>query len=68
MFDNIDLDKMCGSFEDELRKIAAEKLAAGEGYKKVVLPMLAGAVGFEAIRRANQDRKIGRQVRIQQQY
>ncbi len=64
MFNDIDLNKMCSSFEDELRKIAAEKQAVKA---HIVLPMLAGAVGFEALRRANQDRKLGRSVRFQQQ-
>lgn len=60
------IQQMASAFQDELTKIAEAKLAAGGKIPKAVPLMAAGAVGWEAVRRANQDRKIGRQVRLQQ--
>lgn len=59
------IDIMAQAFEDELRKIAAAKQAM-PNIPKFVVPAAAGAVGFETLRRANQDRRLGRQVRVQQ--
>lgn len=52
------------AFEDELQKIAAAKLK--KDHMKTLGVAAAGAVGYEGLRRANQDRKMGRMVRIQQ--
>ncbi len=52
---------MGDAFQDELQKIAAEKKAG-----KVLPVLVAGGVGWEALRRANEDRKLGRQIRKQQ--
>lgn len=61
-------EMMSASFEDELKKIAHAKLKqAGEG-TRVVPAMVAGAAGYEFLRRANQDRRAGRQMRLQSQY
>ena len=59
------VDVLAAAFQDELVKIASEKQKrAGAG--KVLLPMVAGAAGFELLRRANQDRRMGRAMRAQQ--
>lgn len=63
------VDKMAEAFQDELAKIKIARLkqAAKKQGTGVLVPMLAGAAGFEYLRRANQDRKLGRSVRQQQQ-
>lgn len=63
------LDKMAVSFQDELVKIADAKAALNLAKVKPTAKTLAiaggGALGFEAIRRANEDRRLGRQYRLQ---
>ena len=60
-------DRMAASFENELVKIAAAKQAALAGAAKGALPtLLAGAAGWEMLRRANEDRRTGKMIRIQQ--
>ena len=63
---DVDLDVMCTSFEDELQKIAQAKQAAS-GKALLGLGAGAGILGYEVLRRANEDRKLGRSVRKQQQ-
>lgn len=63
------LDKMVDSFQDELQKIsgAGGLKDALKGRAAKVLPAAAaGAATYEGLRRANQDRKMGRQIRLQQ--
>ena len=57
------------AFEDELKKIAEAKGLAGlvAKNKKNLGIAAAGAVGYEGLRRANEDRKVGRMVRRQNQ-
>lgn len=71
---------MANAFEDELKKIARdglEKAAAASGAEaaskagrvlkaKYLVPAAAGVAGYETLRRANQDRRMGRAMRIQQ--
>jgi hypothetical protein len=59
-------EAIAAGFEDELKKIASSKMLSGKA--GVLAPAAAGIAGYELLRRANQDRKIGRQVRMQQQY
>lgn len=54
------------AFEDELEKIAQIKSAISKQTMKTVGLIGAGAVGTETLRRANNDRKMGRIMRIQQ--
>lgn len=56
------------AFEEELQKIAQSK-AVGllTKHKKELGIAAAGAVGYESLRRANEDRKMGRMVRRQNQ-
>lgn len=54
------------AFEDELEKIAQIKSAVSKDTMKTVGLVGAGAVGMETMRRANNDRKMGRIMRIQQ--
>lgn len=57
------------AFEDELEKIAQAKqaaMAAKPNLKRNLGIAAAGAVGYETLRRANEDRKMGRMVRRQQ--
>ena len=58
------IDTMANAFSDELRKIAMKPNTSKGG--KVLPALVAGGLGWEALRRANEDRKIGRQVRKQQ--
>lgn len=57
-------DIMAAAFEDELKKIAQSKGRLA----KTLIPAVAGAAGFEALRRANHDRRTGRAIRLQQGY
>lgn len=54
------------AFEDELVKIAQTKLSGLTQAQKVIGLMAAGGVTYEALRRANQDRRMGRAMRAQQ--
>jgi len=55
------------AFEDEMRKIAeAKKEAMKASTLKTIGLLGAGAVGMEALHRANRDRQMGRAMRIQQ--
>lgn len=59
-------DVLASAFEDELTKIAQAKLAELKPWHKVVGLMLAGGAAHESLRRANEDRRMGRAMRIQQ--
>ena len=60
---------MAEAFEDELKKIAEAKIAGLTPSQMKTLGLVgAGALGFETIRRANQDRRMGRVMRMQQGY
>jgi hypothetical protein len=61
------IDVMASAFEMELQKIAAHKHASGLLSAKTLVPAAVGILGYEALRRANKDRKIGRAVRMQGQ-
>jgi hypothetical protein len=54
------------AFEDEIVKIGQAKVAALTPFQKTLGTMVAGGVGYEVLRRANQDRKMGRVMRVQQ--
>lgn len=58
---------MAGAFADELQKIARQKIAMSPETAKALGLVGAGAVGWGALTRANNDRRLGRQVRLQQQ-
>ena len=60
---------MASAFQDELEKIAVAREALGfvAKHKKPIGLMVGGAVGYEGLRRANQDRRMGRAMRRQQQ-
>ena len=61
-------EAMAAAFEDEMQKIAESKVSAMTPQTMKALGLVgAGALGYETIRKANQDRKIGRTVRLQQQ-
>lgn len=70
------VDIMAAAFQDELEKIASvsqQKLAdlasaAKSRIGRLAIPALAGAALYEGARRANQDRKMGRAMRVQQSY
>lgn len=54
---------MANAFEDELKKIASAKTKQAG---KILPALVAGAAGWEILRRMNQDRKMGRAMRAQQ--
>lgn len=57
------------AFEDEMKKIASSKLAGLTPEQIKSLGLLGiGAAGFQVLRQANDDRKTGRAVRVQQGY
>jgi len=56
------LEKLSSAFEDELKKIANNVVAA-----KVLVPVAAGMVLHSLLSQANRDRQMGRQLRVQQQ-
>lgn len=58
---------MAGAFADELQKIARQKVAMSTGTAKALGLVGAGALGWGALTRANDDRRLGRQMRLQQQ-
>ena len=59
-------DVLASAFEDELTKIAKDKLSSLTPMQKAIGLMAAGGVTYEALRRANQDRRMGRAMRMQQ--
>lgn len=64
------VEKMASAFEDELKKIAAEKQAAAAPAKPIgkFLPgVAAGALGTIALQRAHRDWRMGRAMRLQNQ-
>ncbi len=54
-------DAIITAFEDELTKIAGIT-----PLQKTLGLMAAGGITFETLRRANQDRRMGRAMRVQQ--
>lgn len=54
-------DIIAEAFQDELTKIAALPSLKGKA-----APIVAGAAGWELLRRSNEDRKLGKQIRKQQ--
>jgi hypothetical protein len=66
-------DVMSQGFQDELRKIASQKegqdLGSAVGKKlgpwKIPAAIAGGVVGWEALKRLNRDRKLGRHLRRQ---
>lgn len=71
--DNQYIQAMAASFENELKKIANVEAEAGKGIlgklmsKNVALPV-AGALAYKTLSTAEQDRRMGRQIRKQQGY
>jgi len=61
------VDAMASAFENELQKIAAVKHASGLLSAKILVPAAIGIAGYETLRRANKDRKLGRSMRMQGQ-
>lgn len=59
-------DVLSAAFEDELTKIAKDKLSALTPFQKALGLMAAGGVAYETVRRSNQDRRMGRAMRLQQ--
>lgn len=59
------VDQMSASFADELQKIAAVQTRKLGGLAKPLITAGAGIASWEALRRANDDRKTGRMMRIQ---
>ncbi len=60
---------MAAGFEDEMQKIAQVKAAALSPDALKTIALVGGAaLGYEALRRANHDRRMGRAVRMQQGY
>ena len=59
------VDVMASAFENELQKIAVAKQASGLLSAKLLVPAAIGIAGYETLRRANRDRKMGRMMRIQ---
>lgn len=57
------VDEMVDGFQSELRKIAFAKRA---GWKSYLAPAAGGVALWELARMINRDRKLGRQLRIQQ--
>lgn len=57
-------DAIINAFEDELQKIAVMK----KEHLKTLGLVGAGAIGAESIRRAENDRRMGRAMRLQQGY
>jgi hypothetical protein len=61
---------MVDAFQDELQKIATGGDAAKGALKgrlaKALPVAAAGVVGYEGLRRANEDRRNGRMMRLQQ--
>ena len=66
-------DTLTAAFQDELIKIAQIRLASATqttGIKpshKFLGAAVAGGLAYESLRRANQDRRMGRTMRLQQQ-
>ena len=60
------LNKMAASFEDELVKISKCKIKTAK-LPSYALPVAAGALGFAGLQRIERDRRLGRQMRTQQQ-
>lgn len=66
------VEKMSAAFEDELRKIGHQKLAAAAAAIKKPASMLvpglaAGALGTMALQRMHRDWRMGRAMRLQNQ-
>lgn len=63
---------MAAGFDDEMKKIAAGAppglIGALSKHKGVLLPAAAGAIGYKVLSDAEQDRRMGRQIRKQQGY
>lgn len=70
---NLYVQLMAKGFEEELKKIANAEAKAGKSIlglltrKEVALPV-AGALAYKTLSTAEQDRRMGRQIRTQQGY
>lgn len=69
------IQAIADGFSNELKKLAGAEAKVGKGVlgflsrnKKVVGGTIGGAVGYDVLSTAEQDRKMGRQIRIQQGY
>jgi len=60
------VEKMVRGFEDEFNKIAAARVGGGGAAAKLLVPAAGGAALTLAAIRANNDRKMGKQLRLQQ--
>ena len=59
-------ERMAAAFEDEMRKIAQGKISALKPKTMKTLGLMAaGGVATEAVHRAEHDRRMGRQMRLQ---
>jgi hypothetical protein len=62
------VEKMAAAFEDELKKIEAEKVAAAPAQSSLLVPgLVAGALGTIMAQRAHRDWRMGRAMRLQNQ-
>lgn len=62
-------DVMANAFQSELRKIASQKESglADLAKNKYLLGGAAGILGFKQLEKAEQDRRLGRRLRMQSQ-
>jgi hypothetical protein len=64
----INIDRMSGSFQNELRKIAAKRIKVKtSGLKSMLLPAVAGIAAWEGLKKVDKDRRLGREMRRRQQ-
>lgn len=64
------LETLAAAFQDELMKIKEAEASSGKlspTTLKTVGLLGAGALGYHTMTQANQDRKLGRTMRLQQQ-
>jgi len=61
------IDRMSGSFQNELRKIASQRFSVKtSGLKALALPALAGIAAWEGLKKVEKDRRLGREIRRRQ--
>ncbi len=69
IFRKLDQNVVFQGFQDELQKIASSAAKSGAKAGRLArwgVPAAAGIALYETGRRANNDRRLGRQVRMQQ--